>query len=649
MNKLFFISIMVCLSSLFVFAQNDSVLFTYGEDKVDLEEFEYIYKKNNARDSLIYQKSSVDEYLDLYINFKLKVKAAEALGYDTIQKFQNELGTYRKQLAQTYLYDKEINEKLIREAYDRMKEEVRVAHILIAVEKGAAPEDTLKAYREAEKLKNKINSGEDFVTIAQKESDDPSVKDNEGDIGYVSVFKTVYPFESATYNTKVGELAGPVRTKFGYHILLVKDRRAAKGKINASHILIKTPTEIANQEVYKERIDSIHKALKQGANFEQLASKLSDDKGSARNGGKLPVFGTGSMVQEFENVAFGLTEDGEISKPFKSAYGWHIVKRNEYFPVESFNKMKSEIKRKLERDARSRISKKRFVEKLKREYKFKDNPAQLKAFIEKTDDKIYSGKWDPQPGTKTSGKLFSLAGKEYTEQDFGFYLKKTLPKTKKKNKSEMLSELYAGYVDQTLIELEDSKLESKYEDFRRLMKEYRDGILLFELTDKKVWSYALKDTVGLQAFYEKNKNNYKWNERADAQIIISKDKEAAFKLYEKLKKGKSLFAEKSKLEKKFGKDVYKIEEGLYEKKSNPYIDRMEWKQGVSEPIENSDGTYSLVVIRSLQKPVPKALNESRGYVVSDYQKVLEKQWIEALKKEYPVKVNDSVLEKMYKN
>ncbi|RLD26557.1 MAG: peptidylprolyl isomerase, partial [Bacteroidetes bacterium] len=362
------------LTSLLVNAQKDKTIITINEEPVFKSEFEYVFKKNNEDDTITRQE--LDEYMELFINYKLKVQEAEDLGMDTVQSFVKELNGYRNQLAAPYLIDTKVNDELIVEAYDRMKFEIRASHILIKVADDALPEDTLAAYQEALNVRNQINGGSNFEKTARLLSSDPSVKTNSGDLGYFTVFQMVYPFETAAYNTEVGEISMPVRTRFGYHLIKVTDKRPARGEVRVAHIVVLSNDKMKpeQRENAKMKIYEISVKLDNGDDFALLAKQYSDDKGSAQKGGELPMFGPGKMIAEFENVSYNLENIGDISEPFETQYGWHIVKLLEKRDIGTFEELEPTIKKKLKRDSRGKLSKKAFIAERKKEYNFKEYP-----------------------------------------------------------------------------------------------------------------------------------------------------------------------------------------------------------------------------------------------------------------------------------
>src|SRR5688572_14040154 len=527
----------------YLFAQDtlSPVLMTIAGTPVTKAEFEKVYRKNNNKEGS-YDMKDVREYLDLYINYKLKVKEAEEEKLDTSQTFINELKGYRKQLAQPYMTDKEVTDALIREAYDRLQKDMRASHILLNLSPDALPKDTLATYNRALKIRDLILKGADFEKMARDSSNDPSAKDNGGDLGYFTGMQMVYPFETAAYNTKPGQISMPVRTKFGFHIIKVTDVRDAQGEIKVAHIMIKSPAN-APDSVTKQasaKIDEIYQKLKTGEKFEDLAMKFSDDKGSAKNGGQLPPFGTGRMVPEFEKAAFALQNDGDFSAPVKTSYGYHIIKRLEKKPVPTFDEKKNELKTQVARDSRAEISKNSMIARIKKEYNFKEMPKNKEAYISALDTSILGGDWEPEKVKGMNKPLFTLGTMTYTQEDFTIYINSHQSKKQNTTPKQVGYTLYNQFVDESCLNYEESQLEIKYPEFKALMQEYRDGILLFDLTDKKVWSKAVKDTAGLQDFYETNKTKYMWDKRLDAIIYTSANADIAAKTRKLLKKQKPL-------------------------------------------------------------------------------------------------------------
>ena len=623
-----------------VFAQdkNASVLTVDGEP-TSLEEFENIFRKNN-RDSVI-TAQSLDEYMELFINFKLKVKEAREAGLDTVKKFKTELDGYRAQLARPYLTDSDKLNDLVKEAYENYKQEVHAAHILIKVDANASPVDTARAYTKILAIRERIMKGEEFKALAKATSEDPSAKENAGDLGYFTAFQMVYPFEKAAYETPVGQVSNPIRTRYGYHLIYVYDKRQARGEMHVAHIVVKPKSEQNSETNAETKIQEIYQKLLSGeSTFEELASKFSDDPTSAKKGGELPWFGTGKMVLEFEDAAFSLKNNGEYSAPFKTAFGWHIVKRLEYRPLASFESMEKEIKSKVSKDSRAEQTKKSFIEKLKVEYAYTIEEAELVKIVEKADSNVFEGKI--YVGKKAMQKpLIRMNGQTITVSDFNEYMR-----TKGRSKATMSPGDYvrasaAKMGEDKLLQLEDTKLEQKYTPFRLLMKEYREGILLFEMTDQMVWSKAVKDTAGLASFYESNKQKFMWPERASGVIYTCSNADIAKKVRKMVKDGK----DKSEIAGELNKESQlnlQLQEGTYAAEDNALLSKAPWKVGLSEDIADNDQVV-ILQFKEILPPAIKKLEEARGMITSEYQTYLEQEWIKSMRKEHSFNVNKEVL------
>jgi peptidyl-prolyl cis-trans isomerase SurA len=633
------------------FAQpgDNSTLLSVGGDNVTRGEFMTIYKKNNSNPTAI-DKKSVTDYLDLFINFKLKVKEAKDLGLDTVKTFVSELRGYRKQLATPYLTDKEVNDKLLTEAYERSKKDVRASHILIKCDFEALPKDTLVAYKKAMSLRDRITKGEDFNKLAEQFSDDPSAKENKGDLGYFTVFNMVYQFENAAYTTAKGQVSMPVRTRFGYHLVKVEDVRDAQGTIRTAHIMVKLPKDAkqADIDAAKVKIDEVYNKLKGGEKFEDLAAKYSDDKASAKKGGELPWFGTGRMVPEFETAAFGLKADGDYSAPVLTQYGWHIIKRMEKKGVPAFDDVKTEFKSKIGKDSRSEKSKSSLVNKIKVEASFKEDRKMLLDFNKAVDSTIYDGNWKSDKAAALNKVIFNFGNKNYTQQDFAKYIAtRQTKRTKDVSIQAIVNTMYDKFVEESAMTYEDSQLETKYPAFRDLLNEYRDGMLLFEITDKKVWSKAVEDTLGLKGFYDQNKTNYMWGERADVTIFKFANKEVADRFRKYMKKNAKNNPTNDQILKEINKNSQldlQIEEGVYSKKDNENVDKVSWVAGTMSPDMDSEKSIIIVRVNKVLPAAPKSISEARGLITADYQNYLEKEWIGKLRKKYSVTIDQNVLD-----
>jgi len=656
------------ISNLFAQSQGDErVLMTIGGDDVTVAEFMNVYNKNNVNNDMV-DKKSIQEYLDLYINFKLKVKEAKDLGMDTAATFVKELDGYRKQLAEPYFIDEKVNENLLRTAYDRMKTDVRASHILVKCDENAPPVDTMAAYEKIMKIRERILNGEDFSVIAATESDDPTAADrpgqegrpgrkgNHGDLGYFSVFDMIYSFEETAYNTPVGEISMPVRTNYGYHLIKVTDRSEALGRAQVAHIYLSFPSFPTKEDSLnnEKKANDIYQELVNGANWDEMVKKYSADKGTIDRGGVLPWFGSNRMVPEFIQTVKTLRDSGDISQPILTMFGWHIIQLKDRKVPGTYEEEKENLKRRLIKDSRAKKSREAVIARIKKEYGYQEYPGNFQEVLLTIDSSFLKNQWKVSQAANLNGPVFILGDGTTTQQDFAEYIEKNQIKRGIKQRDPFLKELTQNFIDENCLDYEDKRLEDKYPEFKMLMQEYRDGILLFNLTDEKVWSKAVKDTVGLNAFYKDNKNNYMWNERIDATIYIINEGTDPDLLREKIKSGST----DEDILNTFNtdeKEVVFIETGKFEKGDNPLIDNTSWSKGISKIYKVSDfpglknkpgiSDNALAVVKTNRKlkPEPKTLKEARGIITSDYQNYLENEWIKELKGKYEVVVNPEVL------
>ncbi len=629
-------------------AQESPVLLTVGDDPVTLDEFERIYKKNNNEASL--NRQTPEEYLELFINFKLKVKEAEALGMDTTTKFINELEGYREQLAKPYLTDDESKQEMMKEAYERAQLDVRAHHILIKLAGNPTPDDTLKAFEKASEIRARVLNGEDFETVARATSDDASAQRNGGDLGYFTVFSMIYSFETMAYTTPIGEISTPFRTNYGYHVLKVDDRRPARGQVKVAHIFVRTPEEMSEsqKEQAYEKVQTIYDSIQSGLDFEQLARNNSEDPGSAKDGGNIPWFGTGRMIPEFENVCFTIENTGDYSKPFKSFYGWHIVKLMDKKGIGSYEEMEATLQEQINRGDRGKHRTERYIAKLKEEYGYAENPESLEPVYAAIDTSLLFGMWEAGELAYLPTPLLKIGQHEVLSGEFVEYIVVTQNRGKSRDPKSYVDELFKTFSSDQVIAYEESRLPEKYPEFRYIYEEYHDGILLFDIMDQQVWSMAVSDSLGLEAFHEAHKNDYMWQPRTDA-FLITYDKGTNVaglrKASKKIAKGK--FDEEALNAKYCSNDTIPcitLTHLLVEKGENALVDAQNGVRGPGPVVEGEgDESNSFILIKEIRSPEPKELDESRGQITSDYQTYLEEDWINQLKEKYPVEVNKDLL------
>ena len=528
-TKLVFLIILVssCQSAKNLTNGND-FLFKVGETPVLPEEFLYVYNKNNLNKDSLFDRSDVEGYLQLFINFKLKVREARELGMDQKESFKSELEGYRKQLAKPYLTESKVTDQLVKEAYDRLQYEVSASHILLRVNPAAGPADTLKVYEQILDIKERISQGEPFASVAKEISEDPSAKANGGKLGYFTAFQMVYPFESAAYQTPTDSLSAPVRTRFGYHILQVHDKRPSRGKVKVSHIMIRSNEGMPQEarESNKKKIDGIYSRLASGEEWNSLCSKFSQDLSSNKKEGQLPWIGTGNVDPVFEAAAFGLQNPGDISEPVQSAYGWHIIKLNEKKGIGPFEGMASELKAKIEKDNRSNLNRKVLINRLKKENKYIAFQENIDKVIALADSSLLKGTWQFTDDAPLSTQTLFTLNESAVQVDSFFHFLVAKQRPRSGASPTMIMKNYLNqFEEETLIAYEEAHLADKHEDYRMLLKEYHEGILLFELMDQKVWSKAMKDSLGLAGFFYDNREKYIWKERAKAIIVDASDAE----------------------------------------------------------------------------------------------------------------------------
>lgn len=636
--------------------EKSPVLIKFSNGKtVSKSDFEYIYQKNNGgwEKAKTHTQSQYQDYLKLFVTFRRKVMAAEDAGIDKTEGFQQEMQTYAKQLAQPYLVDRELLDKMIKEAYDRSLQEVKASHLLIKIP-SENPSDTLKAYQKILGIRDSIvNKKVPFNEMAKKYSDDPSAAMNEGDLGYFTAFDMVYPFEEAAFNTPVGQVSMPVRTQFGYHLIWVQDKRKNDGIKRAAHIIVRYGEQYTAKDSIQalKRINEVYEALKKGESFEKLASNYSDDPMTAKKGGDL---GTGFLLKEMQEVKHSL-KNGEFSKPFKTAYGYHILKITDLTPPKSFEESKNEIKNKVSRDGRAKLSEEKLIEKLKKEYQFTINNNNLNEFLNalKEDYLIPAYKGDSLPKEMKNYILFSFKNgnekKDYKVLDFIVFLN-SIRRIPKGDIKELANAELKQFINKALLDYEETQLPLKYIDYKRLYQEYRDGILLFTLTEREVWRKSMEDTVGLKAFYEKNKNQFQWQkDRVKFKEYRCKNKESLEFVENLLKTGKPVQEVDSVAQATIKEGDFRINESVFEKDASAFINSLfQYKEGSTTPIRDESGVYVLTYILEFAKPGPKSFSEAKSECISKYQNELEKNWLDSLEKKYPYQLDEKVFQKLFK-
>jgi peptidyl-prolyl cis-trans isomerase SurA len=621
---------------------------TVGGKDVTAGEFIRMYRKSSEPG----KTQDIDSYLQQYVVFKLKVADAMNAGIDTTKAYKNELNGYRNQLAQNYLTDNQAKEKLLEKTYKRSLTEINAWHILISCPEGAKPQDTLSAWQKASDIRERIMNGEPFEEVARSTSDDPSVKINGGNLGYFTVFQMIMPFEDAAYNLKKRAISEPVRTPYGYHIIKVADKRPSKGKILIAHIMKAAPpgTDEKESKLAEESINNIYKELQSGASFSELAKKYSDHKESATHGGKLAWFGTGELIPELSEAAFALSDTGKYTKPVRTIYAWHIIKLLDKKSPGTFEETKSYLESKINQSYLNSLSKKSFIEKLKKEYNFKINQTAFNWFVKNTDTLIIKGKAKYNKSDISSGYVYSFANQYLTTKEFAAFIERRGSIIVTNDPETFIDKSIEAKVSDHIIKYENSILEKKYPDFRYLMNEFHDGILLFEISGRKVWNKVQEDSTGLRRYYDEHKQNYLTRKGIEAKVYTLKSLKgekllkSAFKKYSRKADTDKLML--SKFNKK-GDSLLVINEGKWLKGDDPEMDKLSWTKGPQSAIIN--GFPSLVVINNVLEPVPLPFEEVQGEMMTGYQEFLENEWIKQLKEKYSVKIYDLVFNEVKKS
>lgn len=633
--KLNVLTILTLLVVTSMFSQTEEVLFSVNSTKVTKTEFARVYNKNIdlVQDE---RQKDVDAYLKLYVNYKLKLEEAAALGLDKNSKYINELASYRKQLSKKYLRDSKINDRLLKEAYDRTVNEVNVNHILVKVDENASPLDSIKAYKELLEFKKEAQK-DGFTKVMQKMHNGKTIFGES--LGFFKAFQMVYPFENAAYNTPVGEISKPFRTKFGFHIINVLEKQKSLGEVTVGHIMIAHNNKTLTTSS-EERIKELYQKVNEGTDFSSLAKQFSDDKNSARNGGKLTRFGAGKLSSKiFEETAFSLVNDGDVSEPIKTKYGWHIVKLIKKHPIASFDDLKINLEQKIKNDTRSRIVNDKLHDNLKKRYNYSETPEAKKTILKVVNKDFLNGKWDVNNEAHNQVvATFSDVKITYLE-----YYKSLTSKRKAyrnySNMSKVFDDSFLNYVNNRIYTYHNNNLETVYPEFGNIVQEYREGLLLFELMEQEIWKKSKTDTIALQEFYTKNKANYFWGDRVEAVITTSEDKSTAKKVRGLLKKGISV----DKIKEEENRVV--VSQGMFQSNDKEIPSKYTYSNGVSKVFKHNN---QYVVIKGVKEVVPtqQEFDEVKGKIINDYQLQLEKDWLIKLHAKYKVDINQEVLNKL---
>jgi len=634
------------MASLLMLAASAQTLFTYGKHAVNAKEFLRAFNKNNTQ-PVVNKAKAVSEYLDLYINSRLKIREAYDRKYDTLPQVRAEVRNLRSQIAENYMTDPVVMARLQKEAFDRSQKDIQVAHIFISFKNAAGITDTAAANTKKDEVLQRLKKGDDFLALAQQFSDDPSAKTTRGELGYITVFSLPYELENIAYNTPVGKYSNVITSKSGYHILKNSGERKAMGKIKAQQILLAIPP--GADDAAKKRLaslaDSLYKRILAGDPFNQLAAAFSTDYITAANGGTMADISVGQYDPVFEKALLALPKDGDVSKPFTTSYGWHIVKKTGLVPVvtDAGNKTNmQELQTKILADNRSRSSRDfmyQLVEEKGRFKKYNFSEPGMKAMT----DSILDLKTMTDAGRtiNISTPMFSIGDSVYTTTTWLTY---AVVHRFKKDGSGMLpyEQVRQEFLRFAEYNYYRDHLEDFNEEFRNQMNEFKDGNLFFEIMQQEIWNKAQTDTAAQQALYEKNKKNYTWNQCADAVLFFCADEATAKKVYDEVKRQPAAWRKIVDL----NTEKVAADSSRYEWSQLPNLNKAVPKAGtMTSPLVNTnDNTASFAYIfQSYAQPMQRTFNEARGLVISDYQAILEKQWTDVLKKKYPVVIDKKVL------
>ncbi len=618
------------------------VLFTFDGDTVTVGEFRRMYLKNLDQTGEGYQ--SPEEYLQLYIDFKLKVHEARKEGYDTMKSYRQELAKYRRQLAEPYILDPAMMDSLVREAYDHLTKMLYARHILVRV---GASEDTTEAWNKIMEVRRKLLAGASFEEMARAVSDDPSAKNNGGRIGYFTAFQMVYPFERAAYALQPGELSMPVRTRFGYHLIRVDTIKPNPGEVHVAHIMIAVPRTAseAQRRAARDTIEMIWEKLQAGADFAEMAKKYSQDYGSARSGGVLPWFGPGRMISDFERAAFALREDGEISRPVRTPYGWHILKRLGHRSIGTFEEMEPQLRKKVARSDRIKYVKEDYARRLFREYGAVADTGLLERFAAEATVEKHRLHWS-FPQAVAQSPVLRFREESFPFSEFYKYISHLyLPE--RMSVRDFVMARFEEYSRDKVLKYKQDHLEEEYPEFAALMKEYAEGILMFDIMDDKVWSKAVEDTAGLRRFYEAHKDRYMTPAKIVVKVVEVSSARDVAKVMKKVKKAVRKGRSLTTVLEKYGERVRMLPADTLIQGEDRLPAALPRKKGAVAVVDHQ-GHKRIYVVEDILPPQPVPLKEQLGVVTSDYQDYLEKQWLKELREKYPVKINRAVFERLKK-
>jgi peptidyl-prolyl cis-trans isomerase SurA len=621
----------------------DDPLLSIGGKPVDKDELIYLLSKGSKSEPGTpgMSRDEFDENLNLFINYKLKVREAETQGLDQSEEFLREFESFRENIKAPFLIKNSLEEGELRKAYSRMQEIIRASHILLQFPPNATQEDSMIVLRMALKIEDEIKAGGSINELAVEYSDDPSAQVNKGDLGYFTALQMVQPFEDAAFSLQPGQVSDPVLTNFGYHIINVKDRQPNPGQVRVSHILVRIDENVPNgEDLAKRKVADIYTEIqKESTIWEEIVKNYSEDPSSSQKGGMLPWFSVGSMIPEFEMAAFSLTEIGEVSPPIRTQYGYHILRLEQKRPVESFELMEESIRSRILRDSRSTMILSQVMAIQKSRYNFVENEGNIAKLGEELNTTTKDGFAQALTDKDlASDQLFSLQGKSYIAQDLADYMAEE--EISLKNNSGTFDAWYERFAASELNNAEEADLATNNKEYRMLLKEYRDGILLFSLMNEEVWQKGLMDSVAQKAFYAKNIQDYQWKGRVNAYIVKVLDMtqlDAARKLLQGKPLSEELISSFESSYQSTNSLAFQTETGNIEYSENPVLSEADLNVSYQELEVN--GQLHIVILGEKTNPGPKKFEETRGLVIRDYQEYLDESLVESLRKKYTIKIN----------
>ncbi|MFI5124747.1 MAG: peptidylprolyl isomerase [Chitinophagales bacterium] len=633
-NAVLIVFLLYCSSTFY-----GQTLAWYGNNQISRDEFLSAYRKNNTKTRATEQ--SYREYLDLYIRYRLKVQAAYDKKLDTLPGQISELQNFRSQIADQYSNDETSLNRMVNEAFVRSRKDIRLSYIFVSAAKSAAPGDTLKARKKISEAYDKLKKTKNFGEVALAYSEDPFVKNNQGDLGFITVFDLPYAVETIAYQMGTGRVSPVFRTEAGYFIIKKTAERPAAGRMRAAQILLIFPYQANDSEKAdtRQRADSLYQAIRSGSDFGELARKFSGDNLSYQLGGVLPEFGIGKYDPVFEKAAYGLQKDGDISEPFASSFGYHIVKRIARIPVPvTRDKITMDaLRERVKADKRIEVSKKEMLQSVLKETEFRQlTPAGSDLFIF-TDSMLQYKKPPAYPHLNAHSVLFHFPDKTYTVNDWVNY-RRTLGRVPSMINGKTNPDLLDEYRRTVAFDYYKAHLEKYNKDFANQLHEFRDGNLLFEIMQRRVWDKASSDSAGLKNFFETHARSYEWKASADAIIFNAGNQASAEKIRQELRGGAGNWRN---LVDSLGSQV-QADSGRFEIKQLPGNGK-DVEKGFTSIVANADKSVQFAyMIRKHADPSPRSFEDARGIVINDYQNALEDDWIAGLKKKYPVRVDEGV-------